>query len=204
MSSQKERQLMVIDLGPLKEDVAKLASAQGMRPTPWARAALEAAVKAAGVTPSLKPAMPSPRRLDSTTVRFDMRLLPAEHQTLAELASSEKLSMAEYMARLLMSPTNTVVGPRTLEALAQSNYQLMKLAGSFNQLMRHLHMEPGQLTEADCQLIRDTAEAAQAHIKQASKFIADYSATRRTGNGGWRRPQTSNHSPSPTSRPAKE
>lgn len=199
MSERKGRQLLVLDVGKLKEDVERCAKESGQLPSQWARAALRAAVEAAGVSPE-PAAVPTPRRrLDGPTVRFDMRLLVSEHQTLVELASRENLSMAEYIARLLTSPTNTVVGPKSLEALAQSNYQLTKLAGNFNQLVRHLHTKPGQLTTADHKLIRDTVEAAQAHIKQASRFIAAYSATRRTGNGGWRKSEASKPSPaSPT------
>jgi hypothetical protein len=188
MTEKKGRQLLVLDLGPLKQDVARCASEDGKLPSQWARDALQAAVEAAGTTPRPRPAPASRRRQGGPTVRFDLRLLVSEADQLQALAGAEKLSKSEYMARLLMSPANTVIGPKTLAALAESNFQLQRLGANFNQLMKHLNEKPGQLTGADRQLIRDVAGAAQDHIKKASRFIAAYSATRRTGSGGWRKP----------------
>jgi hypothetical protein len=190
VTEKKQRQLLVVDLGPLKADIARCAKDAGMLPTPWAREALEQAVRAAGVTPRTSPPAPArKRKLDGEAVRFDVRLLPAEHAQLVSASAAAGLSRTEYMARLLMSPTASVPGPKTLATLAESTYQLQRLGGNFNQLLKHLNDKPGQLTSADRQLIRDVAQATQEHVKKAARFLADYSATRRTGSGGWRKPK---------------
>ncbi|WP_084267336.1 plasmid mobilization protein [Azohydromonas lata] len=175
------RQLLVVDVGPLKPLIASCAAQAGKPPTTWARELMAQAVEALGAGPA--PERPSPKRpaRNGNLVKFFARLTPEEAAAIKASAKTAGLSQSEYVGRLAMNPTAAgAVGVPALQALAESNRQLLAIGRNLNQIARTLNESPGQMTGADHALILRVAELARAHVELTASVIAELSVTRRS------------------------
>ena len=175
------RQLLVVDVGPLKPLIAACAAQANKPPTTWARELMAQAVEALGAGPIPERSTPRRPARNGNLVKFFARLTPEEAAAIKAAAKTAGLSQSEYVARLAMNPAVAgTIGVPALQALAESNRQLLAIGRNLNQIARMLNEYPGRMTRADQALILKVAELARAHVELAAGVIAELSVTRRS------------------------
>lgn len=177
------RQLLVVDMGALKEQLEQHAERVGQKPGPWARRVLADALAVAGASPGdSQPSVPESRREAGTLKKFTGAFTAAGREALKRDAKAAGVSQAEYLERLLLAPpagAAAMLRPEVLDALTESTRQVLAIGRNLNQIARTLNAYPGQMTRADRTLILRAAEVAEEHVARMYELLGEWRTTRR-------------------------
>lgn len=187
--SGSARQILSVDVGPLRERIEARAAAEGRRAGPWVRQVLEAALGASEEAgdprhvPGTRPA--ANRRLQGGWVKLTARLTQDESALLAAAAALAGLSQAEYVGRLVREEGAGTVVPSAelLALLTDSNQQLAALGRQLRQVARSLPAEPGTPGDSDRAQLLAVAQAVQDQVTALAQALGEWHATRRSKAG---------------------
>lgn len=176
------RQVLSIDFGELRPRIETLAQADGLRTGPWIRRLLERTLQSAEFNEiTVQSAGAANRSFDGNHVKFTARLSKAESAALAERAAAAGLSQSECLGRLLLSDraSATPMNAAWVNALADSNHQLVGAARSLNQIARAVSSSEA-LTASDGQYVLAVAKLVRDHVLLVSKQLAELQSSRRS------------------------
>ncbi|MGX8882097.1 plasmid mobilization relaxosome protein MobC [Methylovorus sp. SPW-M1] len=107
---------------------------------------------------------------DTTKVRLELRLSASEYEATKVLADVTGANVNRYVANLLRSHLTQApqFHQRELDAVTQSNAQLMKIGSNLNQIARAINRNPLETDFARVDLMRDVS----SHIKDHTRSIA--------------------------------
>jgi hypothetical protein len=103
--------------------------------------------------------------------RIELRLTASERQALTLSAENEGLTAQQWLIGLVRAnlAQRPQFGMRELDALGESNYQLLAIGRSLNQIAKRLHEGlPEQVTPADIERLR---QEIKKHVERVSKAI---------------------------------
>lgn len=181
------RELLSVDLGPLKAQAEAHCLQRGQKVGRWVRGLVRDALVAAGVDavqdePATRPA--ASRRLGAEYFTFTARLSQQESQALLEGAAAAGVSQVEYLARLLMGDKAGRSRLDTLAALAQLSERLLGVSA---QLAGMAHQLDGQLPAEDQAVLASAAREARAHARLTAEVAEGLRTTRRSAGRRGRR-----------------
>ncbi|PRE74021.1 plasmid mobilization relaxosome protein MobC [Burkholderia multivorans] len=140
--ASKSGQYLDAYLGALKEPWAGYCKALGKKPGAAIKEAIEQQLEKAGKNPQPKTyhqAQEAP--VGEPKVRFEILLTESEKRAIRERANTERCSMRRWIidacrAGLTREPQ---FGMREIDALGESNYQLLAIGRNLNQIARRLN-----------------------------------------------------------------
>lgn len=173
-----------VRLGDLKEPWTAYCEARQIKPGKAVRLAitrlLEADQKARGLEPTTTVAAP----LANITYRvvpaiedkrrIEIRLTESEYAAAELRATSEGFSSlnlwiaSAVRAALTNAPQ---FGQAEIEALGESNLQLLKIGRNLNQIAKHLNTHNGDFLGYDTQLIQNLAAAVRRHVRKVGDAL---------------------------------
>jgi hypothetical protein len=111
---------------------------------------------------------------DRSRKRLEVRLTMSEYALIDQLAESDGLTVSQYLvnlarAHMLKKPQ---FGSADVEALAESNYQLLALGRNLNQIARALNAEDPDEHRPTVKEIKALTEKIYHHTHMVSNLIA--------------------------------
>jgi hypothetical protein len=172
------RQLVVVDVGPLKPLITAASAGEGLRASPWVRRLIEQALQAEPVVGAAHAA--AHRKPAADDVKLTVRLTAQESAALVAAARNAHLSQAEFVARVVATPGAGAALTQALQVLAESNRHLLSLGRNLNQVVHKINAAPGTMTEPDRALILEAAAATRTHARLVAEALSELTATRRS------------------------
>lgn len=110
---------------------------------------------------------------DTSKVRLELRLSASEYEATKVLADVTGANVNRYVANLLRSHLTQApqFHQRELDAVSESNAQLMKIGSNLNQLARAINRNPLDTDLARAELINDISRQIKAHASSVSMLI---------------------------------
>jgi len=107
---------------------------------------------------------------DTAKVRLELRLSNSEYEAAKVLADVTGANVNRYVANLLRSHLTQApqFHQRELDAVTQSNAQLMKIGSNLNQIARAINRNPLETDLARVDLMSDVS----SHIKEHTRSVA--------------------------------
>lgn len=174
---RKREGLMSVDLLSYKKPWIAFCKAQGVSPSDALRQVVSRLVgQRSEKTPppvgSVAQAVTG--EFEKTSVRKEIALTASEYQMVERLADADGFSVNKWIvalirARLTQRPQ---FGQHELEALAQSNLQLMKIGRNLNQIAKALNTAPHERGVYRIDLIEQIDAMVKAHTGSVSAMVA--------------------------------
>lgn len=167
-----------IHLGPgLKSRWNAYCAHLGKKPGAAIREAVEAQLSKADSSPAAAPVRPVPKRQaderpdEGRKARIEVRLTPSEKAAVHELAEAEGCSPQQWIintvrATLTRQPQ---FGMRELDALGESNYQLLAIGRNLNQIAKRLN--EGLPETVTVEHIEKLCKVIEQHTELVSKAM---------------------------------
>ncbi|WP_140987146.1 plasmid mobilization relaxosome protein MobC [Asticcacaulis tiandongensis] len=162
------RSILAVDLKDLKAPWKDWCASHGLTPSEAVRQVLTAVMKGQGrgvITPRLKEAR-SARR--GGQKRIEITLSEDEYAVLGEMAGREGMSLSRWLQSLLrVQLGKPQFNSAELEALVQSNRNMLALGRNINQIARHLNSREfsDDLTSAQIDYILKEIQAHKTHLR---------------------------------------
>lgn len=172
-----------VRLGELKEPWSAYCEARNIKPGMGVRLAIERLLEADRKGRGVAAEVTSAQQVHAT-YRVEP-ILEGKRPIRVRLTESE-YAAAELRAREEDFPTvnqwiafavraaltnSPQFGQAELEALGQSNLQLLKIGRNLNQIAKHLNTHPGDMLGYDSQLVQGLAEAVRRHVRKVGDVL---------------------------------
>lgn len=169
---EKENPYLNVHLGSLKKPWSDYCTSIGKKPGAALKEAIERQLESANALPEPKTYQQTkPIPYKEPKVRFEILLTPSEKAALTERAESERCSQRRWIVDAIRAGlTNEAqFGMNEIEALGESNYQLLAIGRNLNQIARKLNDgSPGPIP---IELIEGLREIIDTHTHVVSTAI---------------------------------
>ena len=169
--SPKQRNLLSVDLGELKDPWTAWCATQGVKPS---TAIKEVVAKLTGGVPIPKPgrAVESQGTRDAQRVRREIKLTGSEDSLAAKHAAAG-YSVPRWLLALVRAQLTGAAqfGQAEQELLGKSNYLLLTMGRNLNQIAKHLNTSPEDRSAYDVEAIKEARQAIDTHVKTVARLI---------------------------------
>jgi len=168
----KSAQYLDLYLGALKEPWAEYCKALGKKPGAAIKEAIEQQLEKAGKNPEPETYRQTQQAPEGEPkVRFEFLLTESEKRAIRERSDLERCSMRRWIvdacrAALTHEPQ---FGMREIDALGESNYQLLTIGRNLNQMARRLN--EGKYEPVTVERIEALSRRIDAHTELVSNAI---------------------------------
>ena len=164
-------------LGAVKKPWAAYCACLGKKPGAAIKEAIEAQLsKGVGSSSTAKALPVSKRQVDEkpdlgAKSRLEVRLTPSEKAAVLELAEAEGCSPQQWVINAVRATISRQpqFGMRELDALGESNYQLLAIGRNLNQIAKRLNEGLPETVEA--QQIQRLRKTIEKHTEVVSKAM---------------------------------
>ncbi|MDF5835096.1 plasmid mobilization relaxosome protein MobC [Pseudomonas syringae] len=169
---EKENPYLNVYLGSLKKPWADYCASIGKKPGAALKEAIEKQLESSDALPEPKTysqTKPTPEK--EPKIRFEILLTPSEKAALTERAEVERCSQRRWVVDAIRAGlTNEAqFGMSEIEALGESNYQLLAIGRNLNQIARKLN--EGDPYPIQKELIKGLSAIIDRHTHVVSSAI---------------------------------
>lgn len=168
----KANQYMDVYLGALKEPWTNYCKGLGKKPGAAIKEAIELQLKKAQSLPEPKTyQQTNPTSDKEPKVRFEILLTPSEKAALIERAEVERCSQRRWIVDAIRAglTNEPQFGMSEIEALGESNYQLLAIGRNLNQIARKLNED--NLDPIQTELIKGLRAIIDKHTQVVNTAI---------------------------------
>lgn len=169
----KSSQYLDVYLGALKEPWGAYCAALGKKPGAAIKEAIEQQLAKGGKTTEPKTYQQTGQAPDGEVkVRFEILLTPSEKAAIQERAKLERCSQRRWVIDAIRVglTREPQFGMNEIDALGESNYQLLAIGTNLNQIARRLN--EGQTAEVTVKHIEAVRRVIAEHTHKVSRAIA--------------------------------
>ena len=170
--SPKQRNMLSVDLGELKDPWAAWCATQGVKPS---TAIKQVVAKLTGGARNPKPgrAVESQGTRDAQRVRREIKLTGSENSLAAKHAAAAGYSVPRWLLALVRAQLTGAAqfGQGEQELLGKSNYLLLTMGRNLNQIAKHLNTSPEDRGAYDVVAIEEARQAIDTHVKTVARLI---------------------------------
>lgn len=169
---EKENPYLNVYLGSLKKPWADYCASNGRKPGAALKEAIERQLESSDALPEPKTysqTKPTPDK--EPKVRFEILLTPSEKAALTERAEVERCSQRRWIVDAIRAglTNEPQFGMSEIEALGESNYQLLAIGRNLNQIARKLN--EGDPDPIQTELIKGLSAIIDRHTHVVSSAI---------------------------------
>jgi hypothetical protein len=170
LSRMKQPGKLTVDLGDLKPAWLAYCAANKLTASTALRQVVRRLVERAGLVSAPAPVEPEE---DADKRRVSVRLLPREMAEVQTRAEAEGFSVPAWIVSLIRAQMtqDPQFGQRELEALAESNHQLLAIGRNLNQIARHLNAQPEKLDDYRPEVIEELAAMVKEHTRKVAEAM---------------------------------
>ncbi|MDB0516273.1 MobC family plasmid mobilization relaxosome protein [Ralstonia solanacearum] len=168
---EKKRDTRItVDLLEHKQAWLDYCESHGTTPSAAFRQIVQSLLRAQPEAPSLTIVDHEPEK---ATVRKKISLTPSEVEQIEAVASAEGFSSSRWIVALIRARLTGTPQPgqQELEALARSNWQLLRIGRNLNQIAKALNSSPHDRTVYRIELIEETDALIREHAKVVSDLM---------------------------------
>lgn len=173
---EKKNVFLNIYLGSLKQTWINYCQQLNKKPGSAIREAIEAQLSQPSKKSQSKPKRPIFKQIDekpdeSVKARIEVRLTPSEKEKLLELAALENCSPQVWLVNIVRATLThqPQCGMGEIEALGESNYQLLAIGRNLNQIAKKLNH--GVNVTVTVEQIQSLRKLIKDHTKQVSNAL---------------------------------
>lgn len=133
---------------------------------------LKAEKKKAGTEPTTKPFETEP--VSEKKVPIELRFTISERAAIAKIATAEGFTANAWIVALVRAnlTNQPQFGKMEIEALGESNHQLLAIGRNLNQIAKVLNAAKGQdITQYDRELVEELAAAVRRHVTKVGDAL---------------------------------
>ncbi|MCF3643135.1 MobC family plasmid mobilization relaxosome protein [Rhizobium sp. TRM95111] len=170
---EKPSRAMNVHLGPaLKSRWMAYCASRGTTPGAAIKQAIEAQLSKAGQEPDAQPRKQSRETVEpEPKERFEILLTASEKAAVRDRADLERCSMRRWIVDAIRTGLTgePQFGMREIDALGESNYQLLSVGRNLNQIARRLN--EGKLSPVAVERIEELRKVIDKHTDAVSNAI---------------------------------
>jgi len=167
---KNKRDFLVVDMKGLRAQYVDYCKKRGLKPGPTIRESISKQLSKESVTESDRAIIPKP---DKSRHGLFIRLTNSEHDTLNSEAAKYNLSVNQYIIRLCRYhlTKKPQFSSSEIDALAESNIQLLALGRNLNQIARALNAEDPDEHRPTVKEIKNLSDKIYQHTHEVSNLI---------------------------------
>ena len=170
--SPKQRNMLSVDLGELKDPWTAWCVTQGVKPSTAIKEVVAKLTGGAGI-PKPGRAVESQGTRDDQRVRREIKLTGSENSLAAKHAAAAGYSVPRWLLALVRAQLTGAAqfGQGEQELLGKSNYLLLTMGRNLNQIAKHLNTSPEDRGAYDVVAIEEARQAIDTHVKTVARLI---------------------------------